>query len=188
MIPPRAVVYTDPNCPFCFAVEERLAALDLLDRVAWRGVQHAPHLPTPMAPAGPRLAAELAQEGRSLAALAPDVPVTVPTGKPSTAVAITHAAAALRRDPGRGRTFVRSLYAAFWREGRDLSDPAVLADLAERARLPDLTVTADDEAVRDDWQERWESLGLGGVPLIVRDDGQLSYGLTSSEDLDRFLR
>lgn len=179
---PNAVAYTDPNCPFCFAMEERIAAGGFADRVEWRGVQHAPHLPVPMAPADP----ELAGEARSLAALAPDVPVAGPGGKPNTAAAIEHAAAALRTDPARGRAFVRSLYAAFWRDGRDLSDPRVLAVLADDAGLPGLAVGADDRQAARRWQYAWSALGLGGVPCVVRDDGRMLYGLADPETIAAF--
>ena len=184
--PPAAVAYTDPNCPFCFAMEERIAAGGFADRVEWRGVQHAPHLPVPMATADPELAAELAGEARSLAALAPDVPVERPGGKPNTALAIEHAAAALRVDPVRGRAFVRSLYAAFWRAGRDLSDPAVLAGLADDADLPGLTVEAEDRATARSWQYARSALRLGGVPCVVRDDGRMLYGLADPGTIAAF--
>lgn len=183
---PSAVVYTDPNCPFCFAMEERIAAGGYADRVQWRGVQHAPHLPVPMSVADAELEAELAGEARSLAALAPDVPVASPGGKPNTAAAIERAAAALRRDPERGRAFVRALYGAFWRDGRDLSDPAVLAALADEAGLPGLAVDAEDRTTARRWQDAWGALGLGGVPCVVRDDGQMLYGLADPGTIAAF--
>lgn len=139
-----------------------------------------------MAAADPELATELSGEARSLGALAPDVPIGRPGGKPNTAAAIEHAAAALRRDPVRGRVFVRSLYAAFWRQGRDLSDPAVLATLAADAGVPGLAVEADDRATARRWQYAWSALGLGGVPCVVRDDGRMLYGLADPGTIAAF--
>jgi predicted DsbA family dithiol-disulfide isomerase len=37
-----AVLYTDLNCPFCYATEERIEALGLVDAVEWRGIEHEP--------------------------------------------------------------------------------------------------------------------------------------------------
>ena len=35
-------VYADFNCPFCYALDERLHELDLAQRVDFRAIQHAP--------------------------------------------------------------------------------------------------------------------------------------------------
>jgi predicted DsbA family dithiol-disulfide isomerase len=37
-------LYSDFNCPFCYAMHDRLHEMKLLDRCEWRGVQHASHL------------------------------------------------------------------------------------------------------------------------------------------------
>lgn len=140
-----------------------------------------------MAAAGPQLATELGHEARSLAALAPDLPLTVPPGKPHTGAAIEHAAAARRHDDARGRAFVRSLFAAFWRDGADLSDLGVLERLAYEAGLASLIVRETDRERVRSWHDAWQALGLGGVPCLVRGDGQLLYGLTARDDLVAFL-
>jgi hypothetical protein len=44
------LLYSDFNCPFCYAMHERLYEMNLLTRCEWRGVQHASHLPRPMKP------------------------------------------------------------------------------------------------------------------------------------------
>jgi predicted DsbA family dithiol-disulfide isomerase len=178
-----ARLFTDPNCPFCHATEERLLAAGVAGRVEWHGVQHAPELPVPMVPMG----AELAAEVEAIRQLAPEVAIDVPAGKPNTRSAIEHAAAALARDPERGRTFVRSLYRAFWTDSADLSDPAVLADLADAAGLPGLTVDGAARRMAVEWDAEWRGTGLAGVPALVRDDGRVLYGLQAEADLKRFL-
>ena len=40
----KFVVYGDLNCPFCFALHERFSAWDLLTRIEWRLIVHAPEL------------------------------------------------------------------------------------------------------------------------------------------------
>jgi len=183
----HAVVFSDPNCPFCYAIEERLHALGLDDRVQWCGVQHAPHLPVPMAPADRVLAEELPDEVRAVRARAPEVDIAVPPGKPNTELAIHYGAAALRTHPAAGRRFVRSMYRAFWTDGRDLSDPAVLAALADDAGLGGLRPDAVDVAVADGWQQTWQHTGLAGVPLIMRADGKILFGLVDRDELRDFL-
>lgn len=41
-------LYSDFNCPFCYALYELLQELQFIDRCEWRGVQHASHLSNPM--------------------------------------------------------------------------------------------------------------------------------------------
>ncbi|MGH8728872.1 MAG: hypothetical protein ACREV9_12130 [Burkholderiales bacterium] len=81
-------LYSDFNCPYCYALGERLFAAASAHRVEWRGVQHAPYLPIPMASAGAALAAELSDEVGAIRRLAPEVSITLPRGKPNTGPAI----------------------------------------------------------------------------------------------------
>lgn len=184
---PNATLFSDPNCPFCYATEERLHDLGLQGAVQWCGVQHAPHLPVPMAPADHLLREELPAEVRAIRALAPEVAITVPPGKPNTSLAIHYGAAALLADPVAGRAFVHSLYRALWINGADLADPAILARLADDAGLTGLEADDAALAVADGWQGAWQRTGLGGVPLLVRHDGRRLYGLVGTEELRAFL-
>src|SRR5919107_1498001 len=94
----RAVLYTDVNCPFCYATETRLEALGVQDQVEWRGVEHEPDLPVPMVRDDAELNEEVADEVEQVRSRAPEVPIEVPTGKPNTARAIAAAVAATRAD------------------------------------------------------------------------------------------
>src|SRR5687767_3242019 len=119
-------LFTDLNCPFCYATEQRLERLGVADRIVWRGVEHEPDLPVPMDVGDAAIAAELAEEVESVSARAPEVPIALPAGKPNTAAGLVAAAAAMRADPVRGAAFRQALYQAYWRDGRDISEPAVL--------------------------------------------------------------
>ena len=118
----RNFLYSDFNCPFCYAMHERLHEMDLIARCEWRGVQHASHLPRPMKPWQGSLEAELRHEVAVVQRLAPGLPIALPPGKPNTKLAIEQAVALLRRDPSHMMAFVRETYRAFWCEGRDISD------------------------------------------------------------------
>lgn len=181
----RVIAFSDPNCPFCYATEERLHRLGLAERVAWRGVEHAPELPVPARP-GAVAPHELSAEVEAIRARAPEVEIASPPAKPSTARALRHGAAALRRDPAAGRRFVRSLYRALWVDGDDLSDLAVLARLARAAGLDGLRPDDEDAALVDSWREQWLATGLQGVPLLLSDDGRSLYGLVGEGELRAF--
>ncbi len=182
-----ALVYSDPNCPFCYATEERLHAIGAAELVEWRGVPHAPDLPVPMVRDEPRGGVDLTREVAVVRRRAPDVPIEVPAGKPSTRLAIEWAAAALTADPAAGRAFVRRLYRAVWTAGADLSDPSVLTTLADSSGLPGLGPGLDARQTATDWRIAWQATGLPGVPQLVRRDGQIVYGLADTAVLRDFL-
>ena len=181
-------LFTDLNCPFCYATEQRLERLGVNGRIAWRGVEHEPELAVPMALDEPDIAAELAEEVQSVQARAPEVDITVPPGKANTAAGLLAAAAALRIDRDRGAAFRHAVYMAFWRDGRDVSDPAVLDELARGCGLPSVRPRPEDALTVASWRVEWERSPLRGVPLLVREDGETVYGLKDLETLERFVR
>jgi predicted DsbA family dithiol-disulfide isomerase len=174
------VLYSDFNCPFCYATHERLARLGLHDRVRWRGVEHSPELPEPMRPAAGPFAAELAAEIESIRLRAPEVAIEVPPGKPNTGRAISLAAAA---PPADAERLILDLYRRFWRDGEDLSDPDVLAAAAG----PDAAAPGDGDELASEWQREWSRLAIGGVPLLVAADGRYLYGLKDAAELAAFI-
>ena len=183
-------LYSDFNCPFCYAMHERLHEMSLLHRCEWRGVQHAPHLSKPMARWSGTLGAELTHEVTLVQRLAPGLAIAVPPGKPNTRWAIELAVLLLRQDIGRGMEFVRQAYRAFWCEGQDLSDPTVLNQLAMaiegQPASTDPVSRSPAQAVTQ-WEEEWRATGQSGVPLLVAPDGQQLVGLAGVNDIQRFL-
>jgi predicted DsbA family dithiol-disulfide isomerase len=182
-----AILYTDLNCPFCYATEERIAALGLEHAVEWRGVEHEPDLPVPMDTRDEEIAAELADEVTSVSGRAPEVPIALPPGKPNTARALLAAASSTRAATDGGRGFRLDVYRAYWRDGADISDPAVLGEIARRHDGASADVDPADRRRVAEWQLGWERAPLRGVPLLVRADGQTLYGLKDSAEIADFL-
>ncbi|MBA5868834.1 MAG: hypothetical protein GDA68_02330 [Nitrospira sp. CR2.1] len=183
-------LYSDFNCPFCYALHERLHGLDVMDQIEWQGVQHAPYLPVPMMTWGGHLGVELKQEVEMVRRLAPDLPIIVPTGKPNTGRAIASAARALHLDRLRGRLFVRALYRLFWCDGQDLSDQEVLREEAVRQGFTGdqliESAAPSVERLLTRWNDQWEQTEHQGVPLLQRSDGQMLVGLLPRETLHMF--
>jgi predicted DsbA family dithiol-disulfide isomerase len=183
------VLYSDFNCPFCYAMHERLHEMNLLGLCEWRGVQHASHLPRPMKPWQGSLGAELRHEVAVVQRLAPGLPIALPPGKPNTRPAIEQAVALLRHDPSHAMEFVRETYRAFWCEGRDISDSGVLRKLVEQigGSLEDVgTVNGEDRQVAQEWESAWHGTGQAGVPLIVSPDHYLLVGCAPEEQIRQF--
>jgi len=182
-------LFSDFNCPFCYAMHERLHEMNLLARCEWRGVQHASHLPRPMKPWQGSLGAELRHEVEVVARLAPGLPIALPPGKPNTRPAIEQAVALLRRDQALGMAFVPETYRAFWCEGKDISDPAVLRQLVEQVggSPEDVgTINGEDRRMAQEWEAAWHSTGQAGVPLMVSSEGDLLVGCAPIENIRRF--
>jgi predicted DsbA family dithiol-disulfide isomerase len=130
------------------------------------------------------LAVELRHEVSVVRRLAPTLPIQLPLGKPNTGLAIAYAAVLLERDPGAGMALVRAIYRAFWLEGRDISDKALMAELAGNAPIE---VAYDHgQAIAEQWQAAWEATAKAGVPLIVAPNQDLLIGCVSVEELARF--
>jgi len=182
------VLYSDFNCPFCYAFGEQVIALNFADRIEWRGVQHAPHLPIPMAQVGPTFASELAREVQFVQRLAPEVPIALPLGKPNTGPAIQAVAAAMNIDPRKAHRLATSLYRVFWQHGTDISDPSVIRELADQADLADLSNTPDAVKTVAAWHEAWMDRGVGSVPDLLRQDGESITGLVDLDTLRRFVK
>jgi predicted DsbA family dithiol-disulfide isomerase len=183
----RLTLFTDLNCPFCYATETRLERLGVGDRITWRGVEHEPELPVPMDRHDAAIAAELTAEVESVQSRAPEVDIAIPPGKANTANGLLATAAALRADAVKGAAFRQAVYRAFWRDGRDVSDPLVLADLAQSVGLEPPRTRPEDALAVATWRLEWERSPLRGVPLLVRDDGETVYGLKDLETLERFV-
>ncbi|MGK2947072.1 MAG: DsbA family oxidoreductase [Acidimicrobiales bacterium] len=90
---------------------------------------------------------------------------------PSTSVpALALAAAAYQRDDATGEAVSLALRRALFDEGRDIADPAVLADVAAEIGI-DLPVDADDTSIRADWAEGVERGVQGSPHFFVSDEG-----------------
>ncbi|HET7439078.1 MAG TPA: DsbA family protein, partial [Nitrospira sp.] len=166
--------FSDFNCPFCYALHERLHDLKLIHHCEWQGIQHAPQLPRPMKAWQGSLGAELRHEVAVVQRLSPGLPIELPPGKPNTKLAIERAAVLLIRDRTRGMEFVRQAYRAFWCEGRDISDPQVLRELSDG--IVEEGMTDNIRRIAQGWEAAWHATGQAGVPLIVSPDGDLLVG------------
>lgn len=143
----------------------------------WRGFELHPETP----PGGQRLAdrygprrsAEMADYMRRFSAAFGVKGMATPERTPNTRKAM--AVAEWARDQGRLHPFRRAAMNAHWREGRDLEDDAVLADLARSAGLdPERAVAAASDpayvARVDAMGEEAARAGVTGIPTFFIGD------------------
>ncbi|MDJ0879578.1 MAG: diguanylate cyclase [Halieaceae bacterium] len=150
---PLITVYGDFNCPFCYALSERLQVYARDFEIRWMAVQHLPYADSssPSFQEQTQLTAEVA----SVRKRAPEVQIITPPARPGTRLAnLFLAAAELAAAPGLP-TFRTLVFRALWRDGEDISDIAVLKRLAEKAGLDIPTLGDDEQKLTGAWQQIW---------------------------------
>jgi predicted DsbA family dithiol-disulfide isomerase len=200
-------VISDAICPWCWVAKRRLdrviAALspDVAASVTWRPFELNPDIPK----AGlDRRAYRSAKFGSWQRSQALDAQVAA-AGRPEGLV-FNHdrmertpntidAHRLIRRagQEGEQAEIVEGLFAAYFNEGRDIGDPAVLADIGASAGLDHTRIVAmlasDEglEEVRSELQ-RAQDLGVSGVPTVLVDGVPLFSGAIRAELMEAELR
>lgn len=187
--PKNIVLYSDFNCPFCYALDERLESMGRTNQIDWRGVQHAPELPVPMTQGPAWLASELAQEVRAIRALAPEVEISQPASKPNTRSAITAVAWAKKMNPEKAALLKKSFYREFWVQGNDISNPKIIQKLMEKHGLvySEQELEKMEETISQ-WDEEWRGSSVGCVPAMKHADQTWLTGLAKINDLEKFFQ
>jgi 2-hydroxychromene-2-carboxylate isomerase len=88
----------------------------------------------------------------------------------------TLAAEVIGAPPAKTRAFVHNVFRAFWGEDRDISDAAVIKELADRAGLDgaELALRASDQAVKDKLRANTDeaaAIGVFGAPTFALSSG-----------------
>jgi diguanylate cyclase (GGDEF)-like protein len=184
------VVFTDLNCPFCFAVHERLVRWALADSVQWRLVEHASHIID-----GPLTMAQealLAKEVASVHHRAPDVEIALPARRCSATRANRLLLEVQQRSPEAAPSLRTALYRAIWQDGLDVDDDVVLTTLLQREGLPALNEMnlEDSPSLLDTWQEEWQTGDFDcSIPIMTHPPtGRFQIGLGTERSLAEFLR
>lgn len=87
--------------------------------------------------------------------------------------------------------FIHGTYRAYFAEGKDITDPAVLADLAESAGIdaPSMADAVADQQIKDLLRVEVESaieIGVFGSPTMIV-NGEQFWGHDRLEQLDRWI-
>jgi predicted DsbA family dithiol-disulfide isomerase len=207
----RLDIVSDTICPWCYVGKRRLAAaLPILEAegltfdVTWRPFQLNPTMPREGLD---RRAYRSAKFGSWEKSQALDAQVTeagasaglvfrhdLMAKTPNTVA--SHALIRLARETGDAAMqdrVVEALFSAYFTQGLDVGDPAVLADLAEGAGIERsrasafLSEPASFDAVIDD-EKLARGLGLDGVPSFVLGGNYLFSGAQPTSVMVRALR
>lgn len=181
------IVYGDLNCPFCYALEERLLPHYVNHAIEWRLVEHMPGLPDGPADAQPAELEVLVDELGTLTEKAPEVRIRRPSFRPNSRYAIRAVAEASELDTSRAWALRSSLFRALWRDGHNIADPGVVDGLVARAGLPPLRFPASAIALADRWTQEWRDSRLDRIPAMISDVGTKLLGLAPLRRVELFL-
>ena len=183
--------FADFNCPFCFALSERILGLGMEDEIEWRPIQHLRDAPEPARPLRDDDLAELNEEIERLGAVEPEIAIRNGALRPSSRLATWALVAIRASQPELAWNFIHGIYRALWREGRDISDIAVVREVADDCGidLPEDFADAKEleseiEAAQLEWEEGDFDRRL---PVIQSPHGTTLMGLGSSERTRLFI-
>lgn len=177
-MPLPLTVYSDYICPFCYLHGEVLRELEIPEDLDVRWVPVEIHPETPVDGRPLKFEGVYAAKWNAYIATYSEehgIPIDFPAFLPNTAQAMLATAHADAR--GVGRAFHDRTLAAYWREGRNIGDPAVLCDIAAESGLPgsdprmwqtpesQAAVAANRTAAMDDMATGFPTTMLGRFPL-----------------------
>jgi len=182
----RFTVYADFNCPFCYALNERLHAMNLEHRVEFRTIQHAPSITSSQVSF--EVLSELTTEVAELRRRVPSIEINVPLFRPSSAAASALVNVVGKNDPSQARQLRLRIFRALWIHGQDISKSEVLAGLLDELDIKQPEeMPADNEL--DAWQTQWDSNQEfdRNIPIVISDRDETVIGFPLEPELEAFL-
>lgn len=179
-------VYLDLNCPFCFALHERILQSDNYDDVYWCYIEHAPSLSRESA--GSAQHQQLDAEFNLIQQRAPEIEVKRPDFCVNTRLAILSLIMIEQSYPQYATQYRIALYRAYWQQNRDISSFDVLMDILESIGITWLDYSEQAEQLQLNYQKEWENGDFElRLPAIVSDDDRIALGLQNAYNLQSFI-
>lgn len=194
-------VASDVICPWCYIGKRRLEKAlalvkdDIAPEIRWLPFQLNPDMPPQGMPRaeyrkakfgsverGRELDARVAAEGRREGI---EFAFERMQRTPNTLAA--HRLIQLAQEQSIAAPVVDALFRAYFEEGRDIGDPAVLAAIAERCGVTKWPESADEKRVAA-LEEEMRGLGISAVPTFIFDRRHGVSGAHSPESLAAAMR
>jgi diguanylate cyclase (GGDEF)-like protein len=162
------VFYTDFNCPFCYALNERLIALGDKSKIEWRGIEHDPSVTSQQVSLAEKN--KLINQVNIIRKRAQEVDIVTPLFRPNTGLA--NRIVYLMRNQSKPKLVqCRTLiYRALWLDGLDISTHQVLKEIVKTAQLAYPSAEEICQKIDDlkDWQAQWTGTRFNSrLPVLV---------------------
>ena len=183
------VIYYDFTSAESFALSEIVRGLEDVQPAEWRGVQMEPGLPDAMEGFDRWALGRVEMELVTVRKQVPDLRLELPSGRPNTRRALQAVASVARVHATRADALRTLLFQEYWWNGADLSDGATLKRIADAAGVPPWIDLANPaaQAAQVGWELDWQTEHLGGVPRIIRSDGQILWTISDAAAAREFV-
>jgi predicted DsbA family dithiol-disulfide isomerase len=200
--PLQVDVISDVVCPWCFVgkrrLEKAIAGSDIPLKIRWRPFQLDPTIPPGgkdrraylMAKFGSDERIRQLQENISAAGESEGIPFAFERIAVSPNTIDAHRLVRWSEESGKQDRIVEALFRAYFLDGRDIGDPAVLADIAAAAGMERDSVAArlasdeDREAVEEEIATA-QQMGVSGVPTFIVSGRYALVGAQPAEEIAR---
>jgi diguanylate cyclase (GGDEF)-like protein len=183
----KFIVYADFNCPFCYALNERLHELNREDQVQFRAVQHAPSISSDQVSF--EVLSTLSTEVAEVRRRTPSTQINVPMFRPNSGPAMQLVNAVAQEYPRKAIQLCRLIYRALWVNGDDISKPDLLDKLIKELDIdpPAAAALKDDKLAA--WQTEWDGNPEfeRKIPVVISDRGETVVGFPLEPEIDAFL-
>ncbi len=184
---PEITVYADLNCPYCYALNERLENMGVAEAVNWLPVEHAPDLYKYNFTNVDKQ--QLINEVEDVLAKAPEIALKVPPTRPNSCQASKLLATIIEHHPEMSVVFRTTVYRALWQKGDDISDAKVLNNILVSIGLPDLEVPQNSEKQLLIWHKAWEQGYFArNIPSMESTAGFKLLGFPPLAQLKQFIK
>lgn len=185
----QLVVYGDFNCPFCYVLNEQLSQLGVEREVEWRSIEHEPE--ASFFRIDSRVVRDLEDEVLRVRQRAPEIPISLPSGRVNTRLATRLMIHATRRDSVRAVLLRGLIYRAYWIEGRDISNAQLLHELSVLCGLSiqdDTLEDTDAGSIAQLWYDSWNHGPFDRrIPSLQKLPSEQQFlGLPTAEQLQAF--
>jgi len=181
--------YIDLNCPYCYALFERLCRWNLAEQVEWRMVEHASHVLDGAFDLDQEQL--LSNEVFEVHHRAPDIDLNLPRDRCQSTLATYLLAVIHRLFPEQVNQIRRSIYHALWQKGQNIGEVEVLTRLLIDHELPEQLLGMCEEPPEEfqSWQTQWERGDYDfSIPVLTHaPSGRVLIGLADQTSLAEFL-
>ncbi len=183
----RFIIYADFNCPFCYALNERLHELNLEERAEFRMVQHASSISSDEVSF--EVLSTLSSEVAEVRRRAPSTQINVPMFRPNSGPASQLVTAVAKVHPRKAIRLHRSIYRALWVDGGDISKQDFLVNLLKELEIESPPGAALEDDRLSAWQSEWADNQEfdHSIPIVISDRGETVIGFPLEPELDAFL-
>ncbi|MCP4875227.1 MAG: diguanylate cyclase [Gammaproteobacteria bacterium] len=180
--------YADFNCPFCYALNERLRVMELGRRVELRAIQHAPSISS--SDVNSDQLSKLSREVAEVRSRTPSTKINLPLFRPNSGPAAALVNVLTKNEPDNAVLLRNRIFRALWIEGQDISSPDVLSALLKELNIKPPAKVAETPSETDAWQIEWESTEEfeRNIPVVISAGGETVIGFPLEPELDGFLK